>query len=718
MGYKWKPFSIARFYGLDLKTNTTDVLNGKSLDLDNVYTDSAGVVSKRPGGELMFSSDETGSTAVNGIGTCTLSGTKYYFKFAGGKFRYSTTLSGDWTSVDPSPAISSTNLIWWAVLDNKLFFADGVNVLRYFNGTAITASTIYERPTIAALTSSGGTGFDYTYTVDNGNGESPACSVLLADKTESATIIIKENFGPASLVIGDVIRIYSKATSIAAASKLVATHTWDAVDDAANQASIATVAISDTQPQLYTELGLAVNLTAPTALTGIVKHYGRLVGWKESTVYNSKSTNPHSWPSDSAQKNAFVYTFGDGDGETISVCASYRETLAVMKPSNIAIFGGVGPDDTGGNAYSFRRLETNGKGCIAPKSVATSGEEGQTVLVYLSRSGFMATDGNDPLAVGEEIQTQFRTTAASTLALSYAAYDSQKGIYCCAVGPAGSKTIYVLDVRKDLIAGEPVLFGWFKWSGIQANVLYFDQDRMLFGTNTGLCISQRIAGTSSDFRDPLQEYVAAASIDTATDIITVAHSYATGDIVVIRTTGTVPAGLAVNTTYFVIRLSATTIKLATTLANALAGTAVDITTQGVGTHSLVGSQAISAYYTTNWIHFDNPLLVKKLAKPGIVFNAVASSVNLTVSTAYNWVNTFQHAKVVVGGANDPWGSEPFGSTVWGGGSVAKPLNYGLPRRKVRSIRFKFSNAVIDQDFALQAINLPYDYLRNRGNFAA
>jgi len=715
--FRWKEFSINRFYGLDLKTNVVDVINGKSVDLDNVYLGGAGWVCKRPGTEIMFESDEAIDQPINEIGAATLLGNKYYFKFVGGVFKYATSRTGATTTIAPVPAIATDALIWWTVLDDKLFFVDGTNALRFFDGTAIKDSAIPSRPTVAPTTASGGTGFDYSYTVDNGLGESPAVETLLINKGSLATIVVAENYGPASFAIGDTIRVYSKATTVSGASKLIATHVWDAVDAAANQASIVTSAISDSSPQLYTELSLAVDKTAVVGLAGIVKHYNRLVGWKGSTVYNSKSGNPHSWPDDNARSNAFVYTFGEGDGEDISCCVSYRESLVVLKPSNVAVFGGIGPDDTGGNGYSFRRLETNGKGCIAPKSAVTVGEEGSTVLTFLSRQGFMATDGSNPLQVGEEIQNEIRTIAANTLALSVAVYDQRLGIYCCAVGIDAAKKIYVLDARRDMIAGESVLFGWFRWSGIPASTMYFDEDRILMGTTTGLCLSQRIAGISTDFRDVRQEFIETAAINIATNRITVASSYTTGDPITLRSNGTLPAGLIANGTYYAIRISNTLIQLANSLQDALNGIAIDLTDVGVGTHSIVGSQPISAFYTTNWIHFDNPLIVKKLSKPGFVFNAVATTVNLTVQTAYDWVSLFRDDKVIGGGADQPWGEGDWGNFVWAGGRVAKPVNYGLKRRKVRSIRFKFSNAHLDQDFLLQAINLPFAYIRNRGNFA-
>lgn len=73
-----------------------------------------------------------------------------------------------------------------------------------------------------------------------------------------------------------------------------------------------------------------------------------------------------------------------------------------------------------------------------------------------------------------------------------------------------------------------------------------------------------------------------------TDIITVSGFTvpSTGTAVVLTTTGTLPAGLSLATTYFVIRIDDTTCKLATTIALANAGTQIDITDAGTGTHTM------------------------------------------------------------------------------------------------------------------------------------
>lgn len=76
--------------------------------------------------------------------------------------------------------------------------------------------------------------------------------------------------------------------------------------------------------------------------------------------------------------------------------------------------------------------------------------------------------------------------------------------------------------------------------------------------------------------------VAGTDVCTASDaILTI-----TGTEVVFTTTDTLPAGLSISTTYYLIYQSATTFKVASSLANALAGTAIDITDTGTGTHTV------------------------------------------------------------------------------------------------------------------------------------
>ncbi len=76
--------------------------------------------------------------------------------------------------------------------------------------------------------------------------------------------------------------------------------------------------------------------------------------------------------------------------------------------------------------------------------------------------------------------------------------------------------------------------------------------------------------------------------DPATDICTaVAHGMETGDgIVRPSSTGALPAGIAAATNHWMIKVDNDSFKLATSLANAYAGVAVDITDAGTGVHSI------------------------------------------------------------------------------------------------------------------------------------
>jgi hypothetical protein len=80
--------------------------------------------------------------------------------------------------------------------------------------------------------------------------------------------------------------------------------------------------------------------------------------------------------------------------------------------------------------------------------------------------------------------------------------------------------------------------------------------------------------------------------DASTDIITmtstanIPSNILVGTRVRLTTTTTLPAGLALATDYYVIKVTDSTFKLATSYANAIAGTAINITDAGTGTHTM------------------------------------------------------------------------------------------------------------------------------------
>ena len=98
--------------------------------------------------------------------------------------------------------------------------------------------------------------------------------------------------------------------------------------------------------------------------------------------------------------------------------------------------------------------------------------------------------------------------------------------------------------------------------------------------------------------------------DATTDIITLSGTGATtidfnfSSIQVSNSGGALPAGLSATTTYYMIitgGLGAGTYKLATTLANAYAGTAINITDNGTGTQSISNTASAVSMGTINYM---------------------------------------------------------------------------------------------------------------------
>lgn len=79
---------------------------------------------------------------------------------------------------------------------------------------------------------------------------------------------------------------------------------------------------------------------------------------------------------------------------------------------------------------------------------------------------------------------------------------------------------------------------------------------------------------------------AGTDICTYTSTVNIPSNILTGTRVRLTTTTTLPAGLATATDYYVIKVSDATFSLATSYANAIAGTAINITDAGTGTHTI------------------------------------------------------------------------------------------------------------------------------------
>lgn len=108
----------------------------------------------------------------------------------------------------------------------------------------------------------------------------------------------------------------------------------------------------------------------------------------------------------------------------------------------------------------------------------------------------------------------------------------------------------------------------------------------------------------------------------STEIFTAtAHGLHTGDgPVQWTTTGGAPTGISLLTDYWIIKLTADTFYLAASLADALAGTKVLISTDGTGTNTLTGTSATK---------------LMRLCSFGLLGHAADGAVNLTIRQAYS-----------------------------------------------------------------------------------
>jgi microcystin-dependent protein len=104
-----------------------------------------------------------------------------------------------------------------------------------------------------------------------------------------------------------------------------------------------------------------------------------------------------------------------------------------------------------------------------------------------------------------------------------------------------------------------------------------------------LCYGQAVSrATYADLFAILNPSVGTFTITIASPgVVTLnSHELQTGDALYLTTTGALPTGLAANTRYFAIRIDANTVRLATSYANAIAGTAINTSGSQSGVHTL------------------------------------------------------------------------------------------------------------------------------------
>ncbi len=153
--------------------------------------------------------------------------------------------------------------------------------------------------------------------------------------------------------------------------------------------------------------------------------------------------------------------------------------------------------------------------------------------------------------------------------------------------------------------------------------------------------------------------------DSTTDHLTsAAHPLNTGDgpLQVQNSGGGLPGGLSAATNYYAIKIDANTFELASSLANALAGTQIDITTNGTGTQTLLhqGAQLspilpflVTATGAGNWFSLEvldrTALSVTQThVDPGVATDLAA--IRLVDSGWFTFVTLYNSKALVLGAA--------------------------------------------------------------------
>ncbi len=124
--------------------------------------------------------------------------------------------------------------------------------------------------------------------------------------------------------------------------------------------------------------------------------------------------------------------------------------------------------------------------------------------------------------------------------------------------------------------------------------------------------------------------------NTTGSITKTSHGWLTGDgPFQFTTSGTLPAGLALLTNYWLVKIDANVFQVSTSLANALNGVVVTLTSDGTGTLTLTGTSACARAYWHEVLDKNSKLIGR----------AADGAVALTVQKG--WTQRFAHNPLIV-----------------------------------------------------------------------
>jgi hypothetical protein len=146
------------------------------------------------------------------------------------------------------------------------------------------------------------------------------------------------------------------------------------------------------------------------------------------------------------------------------------------------------------------------------------------------------------------------------------------------------------------------------------------------------------AANACDVRITAPSFSDIFTVSTTTEALTFSQPIPidTGDGVKVSSTATLPSPLVAGTTYYAIKVTDTSYQLATTLANAFAGVAIDLTSAGSGQHTLTqvnyAAYACDGTIDTNQTAYDNVRALLTACRGMLVFSGGKYRLVLDVAT--------------------------------------------------------------------------------------
>lgn len=162
-------------------------------------------------------------------------------------------------------------------------------------------------------------------------------------------------------------------------------------------------------------------------------------------------------------------------------------------------------------------------------------------------------------------------------------------------------------------------------------------------------------GTTPYYVNYYSADIASGSVDAGTDVWGApAHKFQVGDAVQLTTTGTLPTGVTTATTYYVIDFSVSSIQLASSYENALAGTQINITTAGSGTHTV--QSIVDTSHEPEVVQAFNQVYIMRYKNRPLCWDGATAATGSVVNTEFESLSSTSTLSGGGAGTGDPFPS--------------------------------------------------------------